>query len=356
MTGQSRRIAIAVVSAATLGTTLTACVETGRGEMSRSMDSSVSCPVTVDESVTTSARIGYQDIPNGDLIVKGQGLLEACMPNADITWSKFSSGQDVVQAFGSGSLDLGTLGSSPATMALSAPLNIPMQVVWIQDVIGEAESLVVKDPSINTLEGLKGKKIATPFGSTSHYSLLAALGAANMTADVTLMSLKPDAMLGAWQGGQIDAAWVWDPTLSKLTADGHIVMSSADVATQGAPTFDLSGATTEFVSANPEFMLMWTKLQDYAAGRINADPTGAAVSMSAQLGIAPDVVKPQLAGYTYLSAAEQAGPAFLGGEFTQSLFGTAEFLLQQGNIDAVSPSSTYAEGIYTDAVTKVGQS
>ncbi|MDI9917230.1 ABC transporter substrate-binding protein [Rhodococcus sp. IEGM 1379] len=355
MISSSGRTAIAVMTAAALGATLTACVETGRGEVSRSMATSVTCPVAVDESVTTSASIGYQDIPNGDLIVKDQGLLEACMPNADITWSKFSSGQDVVQAFGSGSLDLGTLGSSPATMALSAPLNIPMQVVWIQDVIGEAESLVVKDPAITTLEGLRGKKIATPFGSTSHYSLLAALGAANLAADVTLMSLKPDAMLGAWQGGQIDAAWVWDPTLSKLTADGHVIMSSADVSQMGAPTFDLSGATTEFVSANPEFMVMWTKLQDYAAGRINADPTGAAVSMSAQLGIAPDLITPQLVGYTYLSAADQASNTYLGGDFAQSLSGTAKFLLEQGNIDAVSPTSAYVSGIYTDAVKKVGQ-
>ncbi|MFJ7622433.1 glycine betaine ABC transporter substrate-binding protein [Rhodococcus erythropolis] len=352
----SRKLVIAVIASGTLGMSLTACVETGRGEMSRSTGATTSCPVTVNESITTTARIGYQDIPNGDLIVKDQGLLEACMPNADITWSKFSSGQDVVQAFGSGSLDLGTLGSSPATMALSSPLNIPMQVIWIQDVIGKAESLVVRDPSITTLEGLRGKKIATPFGSTSHYSLLAALGAANMSADVTLMSLKPDAMLGAWQGGQIDAAWVWDPTLSKLTTDGRVILSSEDVAKQGAPTFDLSGATTAFTTSNPEFMEMWTKLQDFAVGRINADPTAAAVSMSAQLGIAPDVITPQLVGYTYLSAAEQAGPDYLGGAFAQSLAGTAEFLLQQGNIDAVSTPGKYADGIFNDAVAKVGQS
>lgn len=346
---------MAVIAAGALAVTLTGCVETGRGETSRTMETAANCPVAVDDSIITTARIGYQDIPNGDLLVKDQGLLEACMPNAEITWSKFSSGQDVVQAFGSNSLDLGTLGSSPATMALSSPLNIPMQVVWIQDVIGKAESLVVKDPAITTLEGLRGKKIATPFGSTSHYSLLAALGAANLTADVTLVSLKPDAILGAWQGGQIDAAWVWDPTLSKLAADGHVVMSSEDVAKLGAPTFDLSGAATAFTAANPEFMQMWTRVQDYAAGRINADPTGAAVSMSAQLGIAPSEITPQLAGYTYLPAADQAGTDYLGGAFAQSLSGTAEFLLQQGNIDAVSAPGTYADGIYKDAVTKVGQ-
>ncbi|MGF0248712.1 ABC transporter substrate-binding protein, partial [Rhodococcus erythropolis] len=66
------------------------------------------------------------------------------------------------------------------------------------------------------------------------------------------MSLKPDAMLGARQGGQIDAAWVWDPTLSKVTIDGRVILSSKDVAKQGAPTFTLSGATTAFPTSNPK--------------------------------------------------------------------------------------------------------
>ena len=51
------------------------------------------CPVgEPDESIETSVRIDYQSIPNGDLLVKQEGLLEACMPNADISWINFESG------------------------------------------------------------------------------------------------------------------------------------------------------------------------------------------------------------------------------------------------------------------------
>ena len=90
---------------------LTGCgVESGRSATA-SVDSE--CPWTPDESVTTTARIAYQKIPNADLVVKDLGLLEACMPKAKIKWSNFASGGDVVQAYGANSVDIGLMGSSP---------------------------------------------------------------------------------------------------------------------------------------------------------------------------------------------------------------------------------------------------
>src|SRR5215203_5269356 len=93
------------------------------------------CPWTPDKSVTASARIAYQKVPTADLVVKDLGLLKACMPNAKIKYSSFASGGDVVQAYGANSVDIGFMGSSPATIALSEPLNLPISVNWIHDVI-----------------------------------------------------------------------------------------------------------------------------------------------------------------------------------------------------------------------------
>ncbi|NUP29194.1 MAG: glycine/betaine ABC transporter substrate-binding protein, partial [Nocardia sp.] len=143
-------LVVAFGAAATAG-----CVESGRGD-SGAQNGETACPFAPDTSVTATARIGYQAIPNADLYVKDRGLLEACLPNATVTWSQFSSGADVVQAFGAGSIDIGTLGSSPATKAVSAPLNLPVRVLWIHDVIGKSESLVVQDKAITSLAGLRG--------------------------------------------------------------------------------------------------------------------------------------------------------------------------------------------------------
>jgi taurine transport system substrate-binding protein len=346
MTSAHRPARRVLVAAVAVVAALSGCVESNRPAENAAGGSE--CPFPADESVTSTVRIAYQNIPNGDLVVKDQQMLENCMPNAKVTWNKFDSGGDVIQAFGSNSADIGLIGSSPATKALSAPLNIPMRVIWIHDVIGKAESLVVKDPAVADIKQLKGKTIAVAFSSTAHYSLLQALQDAGMdpAKDVAIVNLSPDKMPSAWEGGQIDAAWVWDPTLSELLAsDGRILVSSADTAKAGKPTYDLGAATTSFIDANPAFMAAWAKAQNAAVGQIADKPDDASVSIGAVMGISPDDVKKQFAGYQYLPAKEQASPDYLGGKLAKDLQDTAGFLLKQGGITAVSPPEAYVAGV-----------
>jgi taurine transport system substrate-binding protein len=242
---------LASTGSVVLALVLTGCVESGRTASPAKDDSE--CPWEMDESVTATARIAFQKIPNADLVVKDLGLLEACMPNAKIKWSNFASGGDVVQAYGADSVDIGLMGSSPATIALSAPLELPISVIWIHDVIGSAESLVARDKAVEAITDLEGGTIAVPFSSTAHFSLLQALEDAGMDSrkDVKLINLEPEKMPSAWQGEQIDAAWVWNPVLTELKSSGHVVLSSADTAEAGKPTYDLGTASNEFVEANP---------------------------------------------------------------------------------------------------------
>lgn len=341
-----RRTTMMIGAAATAGLlAASGCgVESGR---SATGAEDTSCPWKADDSITTSATIGYQKIPNGDLVVKDLGVLEACMPKAKITWSNFASGGDVVQAYGGNSVDIGLMGSSPATTALSAPLDLPISVIWIHDVIGTAESLVVRDKSVQDLEGLKGATIAVPYGSTAHFSLLQALQDAGMDQgkDVKLINLAPEKMPSAWQGDQIDAAWVWDPVLSELKKSGEVILSSEDTAGLGKPTYDLGTASNAFVEENPEFMTQWAKAQDYAVKMIQDDPDKASESIAAELGVSKDESTALFEGYQYLPAAQQADADHLGGKMAEDLRTTAKFLLGQGSINSVASPQVYADGV-----------
>lgn len=341
-----RHVALAGTSLVLTASLIGCGVESGR---TASDSAERECPWEPDTSVTTEARIAYQNIPNADAIVRDQGILEACLPKARITWTNFASGGDVVQAFGASGdgLDLGLVGSSPATKALSAPLDIPVKVIWIHDVIGEAESLIAKDPKVTDLAGLKGSRIAVPFGSTAHYSLLQALADAGIDSakDVKIINLEPEKMQAAWQRGDIDAAWVWDPVLSTLKEDGHVILSSKDTAEQGKPTYDLGIAGTSFLEENPEFVEAWAKAQDWAVKLIADDPGAAAESVAAAIGVDPAQAEAQFAGLEYLPAADQASDTWLGGKLGKDLAATAAFLKEQGGIDAVAPEATYAAGV-----------
>ncbi|MBW9210156.1 ABC transporter substrate-binding protein [Mumia sp. zg.B21] len=309
------------------------------------------CPWDADESITSTVRIGYQKIPNGDVVVKDQKILESCAPNATITWSSFASGGDVVQAFGGKSLDLGLMGSSPATKALSAPLSLPVSVVWIHDVIGAAESLVVRDGAATDITGLKGKTIATPFGSTAHFSLLQAISDAGQKAtDYTLVNADPEQIAPAWSRGDVDASWVWDPTLSELKKDkGTVILTSEDTAKAGKPTYDVGVAADDFIAENADFLALWAKAQDYAVAQIADDPDKAAESVAVEVGVTTDEARAQFDGFVYLSAAEQATPDYLAGKLGADLFATAQFLHSQDGIAAVGPESAYADGVDASA-------
>ena len=152
-----------------------------------------------------------------------------------IDWKLF--GGRVIKAMASGDIPIGEVGSSPATAAAAQGLDV--EAVWILDDINNAEQLAVSAKSgIADLAGVKGKKIATPFVSTSHYQLTDALDKAGVApGDLQVVNLRPSEILAAWERGGIDGAFVWDPVLAKIKASGgKAILSSADVAKEGAPT------------------------------------------------------------------------------------------------------------------------
>jgi taurine transport system substrate-binding protein len=332
-----RRVGVAGAAAGLL-LALAAC-----GSASSSTSSSgAGSAASAGSDAPARLRIAYQLVPNADLVVKHERLLEKALPNTKITWTKFDSGGDVNTAVVAGAVDIGLAGSSPVTRGLSKPLNIPYRVAWIHDVIGDAESLVVrKDRGITDLKSLVGKKIATPFASTSHYSLLAALAKAGIAENsVKIVDLEPPDIRAAWDRGDIDGAYVWDPTLSALKRNGTVLTTSAQVAAAGNPTYDLGVVTTAFATKYPKALQTWLRLEDQAVKQISADPTTATTAIGAELNISPSEAAAQIKGLQFLDGATQATDKWLGtpqapGAFADSLLAAATFLKAQHKIDAV---------------------
>ena len=148
-----------------------------------------------------------------------------------------------------------------------------------------------------------GKTVATPFASTSHYSLLAALQGAGVDAsDVNIIDAQPDAIYAAWENGDIDAAYVWNPNLAKLIADGGTVLiTSADLAAEGKTTYDLAVVTNDFAAEYPDAVELWVEQQDRAVQLLQDDPAAAGEILAAELNITPDEAAAQAADLIFLS-------------------------------------------------------
>ncbi|MFE4378071.1 ABC transporter substrate-binding protein [Streptomyces cyaneofuscatus] len=332
--------------AAALGALLvvTACGEGGSGDGGKDGDKTI--------------RIAYQAFPSGDLIVKEKGWLEKALPGYQVKWTKFDSGASINTAFVAGSVDLAAIGSSPVARGLSEPLNIPYQVTWVLDVAGENEALVARNGSkVSSVKDLVGKKVATPFSSTSHYSLLAALDQAGVdSSKVQLLDLEPQDILAAWTRGDIDATYVWLPTLEELKKTGKVLVSSRELAAAGKPTLDLGVASTSFIKAHPDVLPAWRKAQAQALDLIHDDPDTASAAVGKQLGISPAEAGAQIKQGIFLKPAEQADAKWLGtpgkvGGLADNLHSAAQFLVDQKQIDSAPDLDKLRKSIYVEGLT-----
>jgi taurine transport system substrate-binding protein len=299
-------------------------------------------------------RIGYQTFPSGDLIVKNNKWLEEALPDYNVKWTKFDSGADVNTAFIAKELDFGALGSSPVARGLSAPLNIPYKVAFVLDVAGDNEALVARNGSgVNTIADLKGKRVGTPFASTAHYSLLAALAQNNLSAnDVQLVDLQPQAILAAWERGDVDAAYTWLPTLDELRKTGKDPITSRQLAKDGKPTLDLGAVSDEFAAAHPEVVDVWRQQEARALTTIKDDPDAAAKAIAAEIGLKPEDVAGQLKQGEYLTPDQVASAEWLGadgapGNIAANLESASQFLADQKQIPSAAPLKTFQDAIYT---------
>ncbi|MET9762300.1 ABC transporter substrate-binding protein [Streptomyces sp. NPDC006372] len=298
-------------------------------------------------------RIGYFAFPSGDLLVKNRKLLEKALPDYRITWIKFDSGAGVNQAFIGKSLDIAALGSSPFARGVSGSSPIPYKVAWILDVAGENEALVArKATGITDVAGLKGKKIATPFASTSHYSLLSALKEAGLgPSDVELIDLQPQPLLAAWQRGDIDAAYVWLPTLDELRGSGTQLTSSKEIGAAGKPTLDLAVVSDDLIARDPEAIDAWRKAEAEALRLIKADPDGAVKAVAAELGISAADARAQLVQGVFLTPEQVVSADWLGkdgspGKLLTYVTDTGRFLADQKQIAAAPSEDLVRKSFY----------
>ena len=310
-----------------------------------------------------TVRIAYQTFPSGDLIVKNNKWLEEALPDYNIKWTKFDSGADVNTAFIAKQVDFGALGSSPVARGLSAPLNIPYSVAFILDVAGDNEALVARNGTgIESIADLKGKRVATPFASTAHYSLLAALAQNGLSAnDVQLVDLQPQAILAAWERGDIAAAYSWLPTLEQLEKNGKVLITSRELADKGKPTLDLAAVSNSFAKDNPKVVDVWRQQQARALTELKNDPAAAAKAIAAEVALSPADVEQQLKKTVFLTPDQVASPQWLGtdgkpGNLAANLENASQFLADQKQIPAAAPLSTFQNALYTtglpDALTR----
>lgn len=302
-------------------------------------------------SQTKEIRIGFQTIPNTEAVAKGEGWHEQNLSGWKVKWVPFESGRDVNNALASASIDIGLVGSTLVATGLSK--GIDYQVIWLADVIGENEALVVKESSgIHEIGDLVGKTIAVTFGSTTQYSLLGALQASQIDpSKVHIVDMKPVDMLAAWNRGDIDGGYVWQPTLQQMQQDGgHVLITSGQLAQKGIVTADVIVVRRSFAESHPEQIKAYLTNLNKAVALYREQPDEAATVVAKEFGISNKEAADMMKELIWLSGEEQLSADYLGspdkpGNFEKVLDDTARFLKEQNLIDQVPSQKVFQDAI-----------
>ena len=167
------------------------------------------------------------------------------------------------------------------------------------------------------------------------------------------MNLRPPEIAAAWERGDIDATFIWDPVLTKVKANGKAIASSASIGKQGYPTFDGLVVNAKWAAEHEAFLTTLVKSlakadDDYRKNTAKWTVDSAPIQAIAKWSKAdPKIVPASIALYTFPTVQEQLSAKWLGGGAAKALGQTAQFLKEQGRVQEVKPDySAYVTTTY----------
>ncbi|GGO92272.1 aliphatic sulfonate ABC transporter substrate-binding protein [Wenjunlia tyrosinilytica] len=155
-----------------------------------------------------------------------EGLFAKELGGTSVKTQVFNAGPAEIEALNAGAIDIGWIGPSPSINGYVKSKGQSLKI--ISGSASGGVSLVVNPKKIKGLDDLKGKRIATPqLGNTQDVALLNYLAEKGLKVDaqtgkgdVKVIRQDNKEIPTSFQRGDLDGAWVPEPTASKLVAAG----------------------------------------------------------------------------------------------------------------------------------------
>ncbi len=199
----------------------------------------------------------------------------------------FNAGPAETEAVLSGAIDVAFIGPSPAINAFTKSNGA---VKIISGTASGGAALVVK-PSITSVDQLKGKVIATPqLGNTQDVALRAFLKSKGFKTDlqgggdVRVTPQDNSQTLLTFKQGTIDGAWVPEPYVAQLVAEGgRILINEKDLWPAGQWVTTNVLVTTAFLKAHPATVKRFLEGLVDTIAFMKANPAAAQAATNTQL-------------------------------------------------------------------------
>ncbi|MCI2256300.1 aliphatic sulfonate ABC transporter substrate-binding protein [Domibacillus sp. PGB-M46] len=221
-----------------------------------------------EEQELKEINIGIQQSLSPLWIAKEKGWFEEAFEKEGIkvNWTEFQSGPPQFEGLAAGKLDFSQVGNSPVIGGQAA--DVPFKEIALsQDGLKANAILVKKGNSIQSIEDLKGKKVAVAKGSSGFDFLHKALKDADVSPDdVEIIQLQPDEAMPAFENGAVDAWSIWEPFVSLQTIQNDAeILANGETLHSYSPGFTLvrSGFAEEHPEEVERFLDVYNKTVDW---------------------------------------------------------------------------------------------
>lgn len=224
----------------------------------------------------------------------------------DVQFVKFDDGPTEVSAMESGSIDLAYIGAGAHTLAIQGNVD----VFCFQQLSNSDYVMGLKSHGVNSLEDLKGKKVAFASGTVSEVMVQRALNSVGLTMnDIEAYDMEVTNMPNAMISGSIDACAPWSPMhntiMEELGDDAHIMVSNDDFSDIAADTASWV-CKPEYAEKNRDLLVRFTKAlykaMDFGAKEENFEEVAGYVADEAKIDL--EIVKGQTRDGVWFTSEE----------------------------------------------------
>ncbi|EHR00198.1 ABC transporter substrate-binding protein [Bradyrhizobium sp. WSM471] len=197
---------------------------------------------------------------------------------------KFTSGPPILAAMKSGDIDIAFGGMPPFIAGVSEGLDISL-FCFLET--GNTSLIMQPSEEITSASQLVGKKIATIFGTSAHWTLLKYLKDEKIPLkEVTIVNMAIPSMMPAFTNKDVDGISVFEPWGVKLMSAGGKPFGPF-VGASGYEQGAIYWGRRQWMADNPQTMKMFLAALDESLRAINEKPEAGAEALARYAGMDP---------------------------------------------------------------------
>ena len=268
-----------------------------------------------------------------------------------VNWISFSNGSEMNAAMVSGDVQIAySQGHVPFLVGVTEGLDLTM--VGVSVGYSQSDSCVLANDSGITrgnVSELEGKKVATLFGSVSHYKLLKVLRHLKIDEDKVEIILTDDdaSAAAALRNGDVVMACVSGSALRSIADVGTPLMSTAELEAVGLRVFNIVTVPTDFMSQYAEIVQGFMDVTEASNNqwKLNPDPMRATIARAA--GMDRTGSDNALEHFSFPTATEQRSRQWMGSAVVDYTKELADFFVAQKRLPKSLSRGDYNKHITT---------